>query len=91
MLRCEIASCPQSLTACPDLSLESLFKGIMKHKLAILHTLVAWNELVVDYLTALLHLLEFNGVVQLHLVIVEISEGPTVDPWEELSHAALPR
>ena len=62
----------------------------MKHKLAILHTLVAWNELVVDYLTALLHLLEFNGVVQLHLIVVKISEGPTVDSWEELGHAALP-
>ena len=62
----------------------------MEHKLAIFHTLVARNELVVDYLTALLHLLEFNGVVKLHLVVVEISKGPTVDSWEELSHAALP-
>ena len=91
MLRCEIASCPQTFTASPNLSLESLLEGIVEHKLAIFHTLVAWNELVVDYLTALLHLLEFDGVVQLHLVVVEISKWPTVDPREELGHATLPR
>ena len=62
----------------------------MKHKLAIFHTLVARDELVVDYLAALLNLLEFHGIVKLHLVVVEISEGPSVDSWEELSHAALP-